>query len=111
MNNQDKSIDIIANSLDDFEKVCAITISLRIVDGSCKMNDYEKSVFMALYDAIIDKKTDFFEDSVCELISLALDTPSEKVYVETKKLSSSAMGMITLPRMKAFKDGFRKQLS
>ncbi|MFT5661159.1 MAG: hypothetical protein ACI9TV_001805 [Sulfurimonas sp.] len=106
-----ENLEIIANNLDSFQKFCAITVALKIADDSCKMDAYEKSIFMALYDAILDKKTDFFDDSVFELISTALTTPSAKVYGEIKKLRESAMDMISRPKMKSFKAEFRIQLS
>ena len=106
-----ENLDKIANNLDNFQKLCAITVALKIADDSCKMDENEKSIFMALYNAILDKKSDFFDDSIFELISIALATPSAKVYAQIETLRESAMDMITRPKMKAFKAEFRKKLS
>lgn len=103
-------IDTIANNLDDFEKFCAITVALKISDDSCKMDEYEKSVFMALYNAISDKSSTFFDEAVFELISTALNNPTAKIYSDIKTLREEAMETITRPKMKAFKAGVRAKL-
>jgi hypothetical protein len=105
------NIDTIANNLDSFEKFCAITVALKISDDSCKMDEYEKSVFMALYNAISDKRNTFFDEGVFELISTALNNPTAKVYAQIKTLREEAMEMITRPKMKAFKANIRKQIT
>lgn len=101
---------LVANSLDSFEQDCAITVALKITDDTCKMDDYEKSIFMALYDAIEDKKSDYFDDTVFELIEQCRKTPSAQSYAKIKTLRQNAMEMITQPKMKAFKAQLREQL-
>lgn len=101
---------LVAKGLDIFYKDCAITVALKIADDSCKMDDYEKSIFMALYDAITDKSTELFDEGVFEVITTALHNPSAKIYAEVKKLREFAMQSITQPKMKAFKAEIRRQL-
>jgi len=100
----------VANSLDIFERYCAITVALKITDDTCKMDEYEKSIFMALYDAMEDKKSDYFDDTVFELIEKCRKTPSVQTYAKIKKLRQNAMEMITQPTMKAFKASVREKL-
>ena len=108
-NNQD--ITTIAKNLDDFEKTCAITLTLRIINGSCLMNKNEKKMFLNLYENISDKRTEYFDDTVLALITLALTAPTPEIYKKTKELSSPALDMITRPKMKLFKNKFRKLLA
>lgn len=100
----------IATNLDSFERDCAITVALKITDDSCKMDDYEKSVFMMLYDAL-DNKTDFFDNDIFELIEKARLQPSAHIYSEIKKRREVAMDYITRPKMKAFKALMRERLT
>ena len=99
-----------ANSLDSFERDCAITVALKITDDTCKMDEYEKSVFMALYDAIEDKRSDYFDNTVFKLIEQGRKTPSAQIYSKIKTLRQEAMEMITQPRMKVFKAEVRKKI-
>jgi len=100
----------IAGSLESFDRDCAITVALKIADESCKMDDYEKSVFMALYEALPTKESDFFEEDVFDVIRMAKNTPSAQVYSKVKKMRESAMDMISRPKMKAFKASIREKL-
>jgi len=100
----------IAAALNSFERDCTITIALKISDNSCKMDDYEKSVFISLYDSLATKETDFFESSVHDIIYLGRNNPSAQTYKQIKKLRESAMDMITRPKMKAFKASIRERL-
>lgn len=100
----------IAISLNSFERDCAITVALKIADESCKMDEYEKSVFMALFNSLMTKETEFFYPSVFETIAEAKTLPSAQIYAEVKKLRESAMDMITRPQMKAFKASIREKL-
>lgn len=109
MYNLDKLPEV-ANNLDTFERDCSITVALKITDDSCKMDEYEKSVFMALFDALETQKSEFFSSDVFDTITLARETPSAKVYAEVKKLREAAMDMITRPKMKAFKATIRKRI-
>ncbi len=99
-----------ANSLDTFERDCAITVALKITDDTCKMDEYEKSIFMALYDAIEAKQSDYFDKSVFELIAQGRKTPTAQIYSKIKTLRQAAMEMITRPNMKAFKAGVRDKI-
>lgn len=65
---------------------------------------------MALYDAIEDKKSDYFDNSVFELIEEGRKTPTAQIYSKIKTLRQDAMEMITRPKMKAFKAGVRERL-
>ncbi len=105
-----KKLPAIASSLKSFDRDCAITVALKIADESCKMDDYEKSVFMALYETLPTQESDFFEKDVFDIIHLAKNTPSAQVYAEIKKLRESAMDMISRPKMKAFKASIREKL-
>ena len=98
-------------NLGDFEKVCALTVALKISDDSCKMDAYEKSIFMALYDALLPHTSGFFNNDVFDVISSARHNPSAKVFAEVKALRESAMEMISRPKMKAFKASIRARIS
>ena len=101
----------IAKNFDAFERDCCITVALKIADDSCKMDEYEKSVFMALYDSLEIKKSDFFSSDVFDTIALARETQSAKLYAEIKQLREAAMDMISRPKMKAFKGSVRQLMS
>lgn len=101
----------IAAALDEFEQICAMTVALKIADESCKMDEYEKMVFMSLYDHLPLKANRFFDETVAGLITIALESPSAFVFGEIRKLRESAMEMITRPKMKAFKAAIRKRLT
>ncbi len=101
----------IATNLDSFERDCAITVALKITDESCKMDDYEKSVFMMLYDVLGIKEADFFDNDVFELIEKGRAQPSAQIFSEIKKRREDAMDFITRPKMKAFKALIRERLS
>lgn len=101
----------VANSLDAFERDCAITVALKITDDTCKMDDLEKSIFMMLYDAIENKQSDYFDKSVFELIEEGRKTPTAQIYSKIKTLRQDAMEMISRPKMKAFKAGIREKIS
>ena len=105
-----EKIPTIVESMDSFTKDCAITVALKIADDSCKMDNYEKRVFMLLYDAIQEKTSSFFDESVFDTITIARENPSASAYAEVKKLREAAMDFITRPKMKAFKAEVRKQL-
>lgn len=106
-----EKISEIAIGLDSFERDCAITLALKITDESCKMDDYEKSIFMMLYDALGIQETDFFDNDVFETIKKGRMEPSAQIYSEIKKRRESSMDFITRPKMKAFKAAIRKRLS
>lgn len=109
MYNLDKIPGVAAN-FDAFERDCCITVALKITDDSCKMDEYEKSIFMMFYDNLPSKESEFFSEDVFEIIALGRISPSAKVYAEIKKLRESAMDMISRPKMKAFKASIREKL-
>lgn len=102
-------IDAVAHELNQFEQFCAITLALKIADDSCKMDEYERSLFMALYDAM-PKQTDFFDESLFEIIKEARLNPSAQIYAKIKPLREDAMNTITKPNMKVFKASIRERL-
>lgn len=100
----------IAQELNSFFFDCAITVALKISDESCKMNAYEKYVFMLLYESLPNKKSDFFDDDIFDLITKAQILKSPELIEEIKKHREAAMEMITRPRMKVFKAYVRSEL-
>ncbi|MBN2816541.1 MAG: hypothetical protein JXQ67_07630 [Campylobacterales bacterium] len=100
----------IANNLSAFERDCCITVALKIADSSCKMDAYEQSVFLSLFDALERVESEFFSSNVYEIVMLGRNAPSAAIYAEIKKLRESAMEMITRPKMKAFKASIREKL-
>jgi hypothetical protein len=101
----------VAANLDSFERDCAITVALKITDDSCKMDDYEKSVFMALYDALPEQTSLFFDPAVFTFIAQGRSEPSARVFAQIKVLREEAMASISRPKMKAFKAVVRVRLS
>lgn len=101
----------VARNLSDFERVCAITVALKISDDTCKMDEYEKSVFMEVYKAIPREAPSFFTEDIFEVISKIKQEPSAAVYAEVKNLRESAMEYISRPKMKAFKASIRGRIS
>jgi hypothetical protein len=101
----------VAANLDSFERDCAITVALKITDDSCKMDDYEKSVFMALYDALPEQTSLFFDPAVFTVIAQGRKEPSARVFAQIKALREEAMASISRPKMKAFKAVVRVRLS
>jgi hypothetical protein len=102
---------VVAANLDSFERDCAITVALKITDDSCKMDGYEKSVFMALYDALPEQTSLFFDPSVFAAIAQGRSEPSAQVFARIKNLREEAMASISRPKMKAFKATVRTRLS
>ena len=106
-----EKIPAVAAGLDGFEKECAITVALKIVDDSCKMDGYEKSVFLALYDALPEQTSLFFDPTVFAAISEGRSEPSAKIMARIKSFREEAMASISRPKMKAFKAVVRVRLS
>lgn len=102
---------LVARGLNTFESYCCITVALKIADHSCKMDEYEKNLFMALFKSLPSQTVEFFNDDIFDIILTALNNPSAKAYSEVKKLREAAMDMITKPKMKAFKASIREQVS
>lgn len=100
-----------ASSLGAFERYCAITVALKIADESCKMDAYEKDVFMRLYEALPADERLPNEDDTHTLIKEAIHAPSAKTYAKIKRLREEAMEIITRPKMKAFKAMVRVKIT
>lgn len=101
----------IAASLDTMQNECIVTLALKIVDDTCKMDDYERSVFMKLYDALPAYKSDFFDAEVFDLIAEGRQTPTAQIFAKIKPLRQAGMDFVTRPTMKAFKADVRRMLS
>jgi hypothetical protein len=99
----------IAQDLDDPDKICAITVALKISDNSCKMDEYEKSVFMSLYQNILKFDNSFFDNKVQLLLQEQKQTPEYLAMIKENR--ELAMEHIGRPKMKAFKAKIRKLLS
>jgi len=104
-------IDAVAAALGTFDRDCAITVALKIVDDSCKMDAYEKSVFLMLYKALADRSSELFDPSVFDLVEEAESRPSANCYARIKPLRQAAMDAITRPKMKAFKAQIRRSIA
>lgn len=101
----------IAKSLDPLQRECAITLALKIVDDSCKMDDYERSVFMRLYDALPEYRSNLFEETVFKTIAEGRLNPTAQIFAAIKPLREAGMEYVTRPNMKAFKAEVRRLLS
>jgi len=106
-----KQLPEVAMKLSDFEKTCAITVALKISDESCKMDLYECTVFMRLYDYILKSTPSIFTENVFDLIKQVQEEPNMKLLTEIKVLRENAMDMITRPKMKAFKASIRARIA
>ncbi len=111
MNFDLEKLSIVAGTLSAFERDCAITVALKITDDSCKMDDKQRALFMALYDTLPERSSDLFESTVFSLIEIGRDDPSASVFAEIKQLREMAMEKITRPKMKSFKAEVRKRYS
>lgn len=100
----------IAAGLEPMQKECLITLALKITDDTCKMDDYERSVFMQLYDTFETIETSFFEPEVFALITEGRKSPSAQIFGKIKPLRQAGMDHIGQPNMKAFKAAVRKML-
>lgn len=103
-------IEKVANDLDTFGRDCAVTVALKITDDSCKMDEEQRGLFMALYDALPSHKSEIFDDSVYALIAETRSHPSASLYARIKKEREMAMAIITQERMKIFKASVRGSL-
>ena len=101
----------IAQSLDPMQKECMFTLALKIVDDTCKMDDYERSVFMQLFDAMRVYKSEFFDPIVFTLISEGRISPTAQIFAQIKPHRKAGMDYIGRPNMKAFKAYVRQCLS
>lgn len=109
MNFDLEKIASVAEQLSPFERDCAITVALKITDDSCKMDEEQRALFMALYDALSSQESELFVSTVFSLIEIGRNDPSAFVFSEIKNLREMAMEKITRPKMKAFKADVRKR--
>lgn len=100
----------VAAGLDVFGRDCAITVALKITDDSCKMDDEQRALFMALYDALEPYVSQIFDGSVHALIQEARSTPTASNFGRIKQEREMAMAIITQEKMKAFKASVRAAL-
>jgi len=100
----------VAASLDQFDTDCAITVALKITDDSCKMDEEQRALFMAVYDALPGRNTALFDADVFDLIAAGRTMPSAQIFATIKPLRQAAMDTITRPKMKAFKASIRKKM-
>lgn len=100
----------VASALDPFACDCAITVALKITDDSCKMDDEQRALFMALYDVLPPFKSEIFDESVHDLICEGRKTPSESLLAAIKEERERAMAIITKEKMKIFKATVRGSL-
>ena len=100
----------VAARLDTFARDCAVTVALKISDDSCKMDEEQRSVFMALYDALEPSDSGLFDKSVYALIQEARIAPTAELFTQIKKEREMAMAIITQEKMKAFKSSIRAAL-
>jgi len=100
----------IASGLEPLQKECLITLALKITDDSCKMDDYERSVFMQLYDTFDMIETAFFDPDVFTVIKAGREHPSAQIFAKIKPLRKAGMEHIGQPNMKAFKAAIRAKL-
>lgn len=105
------NMSVVAGGMTPFECDCAITVALKVTDESCKMDAYEKHVFMLLYDAMGKEETAFFESDIFKIIQEGRSKPSAQIYSKIKQRREAAMDFITRPKMKAFKASIRERLS
>jgi len=105
-----KPIEKVANDLDTFARDCAVTVALKITDDSCKMDDEQRAIFMALYDALPPYTSEMFDEEVYVLIRQARDLPSASLFARIKKEREMAMAIITQEKMKSFKSSVRASL-
>ena len=100
----------VARRLDIFGRDCAVTVALKISDDSCKMDEEQRCVFMALYDALESFESELFDENIITLIHSARTFPTATVFAQIKKEREMAMAIITQEKMKSFKASVRAAL-
>lgn len=104
-------IERVSHHLEPFDCDCATTVALKISDDSCKMDDEQRSLFMALYDAMEPYESDLFAPDIHDLIQEAHTAPTAMVYARIKREREAAMAIITQDRMKPFKAKIRAMIA
>lgn len=105
-----KPIEKVARELDTFARDCAVTVALKITDDSCKMDEEQRAVFMALYDALPLYTSQIFDEEIKTLIHEGRGNPSASLFAHIKKEREMAMAIITQEKMKTFKASVRGSL-
>ena len=100
----------VAADLDPFGCDCAVTVALKISDDSCKMDNEQRAIFMALYDALPAYRSTLFDPEVHQWIDEARTAPSAMLYARIKGERERAMAIITQEKMKTFKASVRGML-
>jgi hypothetical protein len=100
----------VASDLDSFACDCAVTVALKITDDSCKMDEEQRALFMALYDHLSPYKSILFDDGIHTLIRQTRANPTATLYAQIKKEREMAMAIITQEKMKIFKASVRGSL-
>lgn len=103
-------IEKVAHDLDAFARDCAVTVALKITDDSCKMDEEQRELFMALYDALPPHTSEIFDVGVYALIAEARSAPNASLFARIKKEREMAMAIITQEKMKIFKASVRGSL-
>lgn len=101
----------LAQEMDIDAKDCTVTVALKITDDSCKMDDDQRAIFMAVYDALPEYESVLFDASVHEIIRTGRTAPTAFTYGEIRKRREAAMDAITRPKMKAYKAWVRQMLA
>lgn len=98
-----------AHPLSPVEVDCATAVMLKILDGKCRMNEEEKVVMAALYEAVKNLPGKQLEETCHALIAAARldcsDTMRERVY-EKRVLAETTLSR---PVMKTFKARIRRE--
>lgn len=87
---------------------CAVAVMLKILDGKCKMNEDEKPVMEALYDALRDRPGARLDARLHAVIDLARREMDESLREHVYEQRLFAETMISRPVMKQFKARLRE---
>lgn len=95
--------------VDPIEIDCVVTLMLKILDGKCKMNDADKNVAIALYDAVGRRPGNRLDAASCHaLIEEARTACDEALRMRIYEQRLLAETMLSRPVMKAFKSRLRE---
>lgn len=88
---------------------CITTVMLKILDGKCKMDEVEKEVMRALYEAVKHRDGERFGGDYHRLIVSARAAAGEEMKNVIYEKRVLAETMLSRPVMKAFKAMLREQ--
>jgi hypothetical protein len=96
-----------AHALSPSDVDCATTVMLKILDGKCKMNEYDKVVISRLYDIAKSRPGKLMGEEYHALIEQARTALDEALamFIYEKRLLAETM--ISRPVMKAYKAWLR----